>query len=88
MATVKGPAIFLAQFAGDAAPFNSFDGICEWAASLGYKGVQIPAWDDRFFDFAKAGSSKTYCDEIAGIVEPRPRDHRAGDASDRRSWWR
>ena len=25
---VKGPAIFLAQFAGDAAPFNSFDSIC------------------------------------------------------------
>ena len=40
--TIKGPAIFLAQFAGDAAPFNSFDAICKWAASLGYKGVQIP----------------------------------------------
>ena len=39
---VKGPAIFLAQFAGDAAPFNSFDGMCKWAASLDYKGVQIP----------------------------------------------
>ena len=38
---VKGPAIFLAQFAGDAAPFDSFDGMCKWAASLGYKGVQI-----------------------------------------------
>ena len=44
---VKGPAIFLAQFAGDAAPFNSFDGICKWAAGLGYKGVQIPTWDGR-----------------------------------------
>ena len=53
--TVKGPAIFLAQFAGDAAPFNSFDGMCNWAASLGYKGVQIPTWDDRLFDLAKAG---------------------------------
>jgi sugar phosphate isomerase/epimerase len=51
---VKGPAIFLAQFAGDAAPFNSFDAICAWAASLGYKGVQIPTWDDRLFDLAKA----------------------------------
>ena len=81
---VKGPAIFLAQFAGDAAPFNSFDGMCKWAASLGYKGVQIPAWDDRLFDLAKAGSSKTYCDEIAGIAqESRPRDHRAVDASAR-----
>ena len=45
MKTMKGPAIFLAQFAGDAAPFNSLDAICRWAASLGYKGVQIPTWD-------------------------------------------
>ena len=61
---VKGPAIFLAQFAGDAAPFNSFAGMCKWAASLGYKGVQIPTWDGRLFDLAKAASSKTYCDEL------------------------
>ena len=65
---VKGPAIFLAQFAGDAAPFNSFGGMCEWAASLGYKGVQIPSWDGRLIDLAKAASSKTYCDELAGIA--------------------
>ena len=68
-ATIKGPAIFLAQFAGDAAPFNSFAAICQWAASLGYKGVQIPTWDGRLFDLAKAGESKTYCDEIAGIAK-------------------
>ena len=65
---VKGPAIFLAQFAGDAAPFNSFAGMCKWAASLGYKGVQIPTWDDRLFDLAKAASSKAYCDELKGIA--------------------
>ena len=65
---VKGPAIFLAQFAGDAAPFNSFDSICEWAASLGYKGVQIPAWDGRLFDLAKAAASQAYCDELKGIA--------------------
>ena len=65
-AKVKGPAIFLAQFAGDAAPFNSFDAICKWAASLGYKGVQIPTWDGRLFDLTKAAASKTYCDEIDG----------------------
>ena len=66
---VKGPALFLAQFAGDAAPFNSFDSICKWAASLGYKGVQIPTWDGRLFDLKKAASSKTYCDEIAGVAQ-------------------
>ncbi|WP_454815217.1 sugar phosphate isomerase/epimerase family protein [Labrys neptuniae] len=67
-ATIKGPAIFLAQFAGDAAPFNSLDSICKWAASLGYKGVQIPSWDSRLFDLRKAAESKAYCDEVAGVV--------------------
>ena len=65
---VKGPAIFLAQFAGDAAPFNSFASICKWAASLGYKGVQIPAWDGRLIELAKAASSDAYCDELKGIA--------------------
>ncbi len=67
--TIKGPAIFLAQFAGDAAPFNSFDAICKWAASLGYKGVQIPTWDGRMFDLKKAAESKTYCDEVKGTAK-------------------
>ena len=44
MTTIKGPAIFLAQFLGDEAPFNSLKSICEWAKSLGFKGVQIPTW--------------------------------------------
>ncbi|MFZ1775587.1 MAG: sugar phosphate isomerase/epimerase [Rhizobiaceae bacterium] len=65
--TMKGPGIFLAQFAGDAAPFNSLPAITRWAASLGYKGVQIPTWDGRLFDLDKAASSKTYCDEIRGV---------------------
>jgi len=33
MRTIKGPAIFLAQFAGDAAPFDSLDAIAAWAAA-------------------------------------------------------
>ncbi|HEY9212692.1 MAG TPA: sugar phosphate isomerase/epimerase [Ancylobacter sp.] len=65
---VKGPAIFLAQFAGDEAPFNSWDAICAWASGLGYEGVQIPSWDGRLFDLEKAAGSKDYCDEIAGIA--------------------
>ena len=48
--TMKGPGIFLAQFAGDAAPFNSLPSIAKWAGDLGYKGVQIPTWDGRLFD--------------------------------------
>jgi sugar phosphate isomerase/epimerase len=65
--TMKGPAIFLAQFAGDAAPFDSLPSITKWAAGLGYKGVQIPTWDGRLFDLKKAAESKTYCDEVKGI---------------------
>ena len=68
MKTMKGPGLFLAQFAGDQAPFNSLDAICKWAASLGYKGVQIPTWDPRLIDLKKAAESDAYCDEIAGIV--------------------
>lgn len=69
MTTIKGPGIFLAQFMGDAAPFNSLESICKWAASLGFVGVQIPAWDSRCIDLQKAAESKTYADEIKGIVE-------------------
>ena len=64
---IKGPALFLAQFAGDAAPFNSLENITKWAAGLGYKGVQIPTFDARLFDLEKAATSDTYCDEVRGI---------------------
>lgn len=64
---MKGPAIFLAQFAGDEAPFNSLGSMAEWAAGLGYKGVQIPTWDGRLFDLQKAGTSQDYCDEVQGV---------------------
>ena len=69
MVTIKGPGIFLAQFMGDTAPFNSLESICKWAASLGFVGVQIPSWDARCIDLQKAAESKTYADEIKGIVE-------------------
>ncbi len=68
MKTIKGPAIFLAQFAGDDAPYNSLESIADWVAGLGYKGVQIPSWDARLFDLATAAESQTYCDEIAGML--------------------
>src|SRR4030081_1527966 len=68
MRTIKGPGIFLAQFAGDAAPFNSLKSIASWAAKLGYKGVQIPGWDARLFDLQRAAESKTYCDDIRGTL--------------------
>jgi len=64
---MKGPAIFLAQFAGDEAPFNSLGAITKYMGGLGYKGVQIPTWDTRLFDLDKAAESQTYADEIRGI---------------------
>lgn len=68
MRTIKGPGIFLAQFAGDAAPYNSLDAIGDWVAGMGYKGVQIPSWDGRLFDLDKAAESQTYCDEVKGLL--------------------
>ena len=68
MKTVKGPALFLAQFMGDTAPFDSLENICKWAKSLGYKGVQLPTWDARCIDLKKAAENKTYCDELKAKV--------------------
>ncbi len=66
MRTLRGPGLFLAQFAGDAPPFDSLAGLARWAAELGYVGVQLPTHDPRFFDLARAAESQTYCDEVAG----------------------
>lgn len=69
MKTIKGPGIFLAQFISDEAPFNSLKAICEWAQSLGFKGIQMPTLDSRFIDLKKAAESKDYADELKGTVE-------------------
>jgi sugar phosphate isomerase/epimerase len=66
--TIQGPAIFLAQFAGDSPPFDSLDSIASWAASLGFRGVQIPSWDARLLDLARAAESQDYCDEVQGTL--------------------
>src|SRR4051794_7350568 len=68
MKTIRGPGIFLAQFAGDQPPFDTLKSIAAWAAGLGFAGVQIPSWDARLFDLAKAADSKAYCDEVKGIL--------------------
>ena len=68
MNTIKGPAIFIAQFIGDTAPFNSLEGICKWAAGLGYKGIQLPTLDSRFIDLQKAAESKGYADDLRGEI--------------------
>lgn len=68
MKTIKGPALFLAQFAGDEAPFNSWTSITKWAADCGYRGVQVPSWDGRLIDLDKAASSQDYRDEFLGVA--------------------
>lgn len=69
MGKIKGPAIFLAQFLRDEAPYNSLKNIGQWVADLGYKGVQIPTWDARVIDLDKAAASKDYCDELVGTLK-------------------
>lgn len=68
MRTMKGPALFLAQFASDVAPFDDWHGITAWAASLGYEGVQVPSGDTRLFDLDLAVSSQDWRDEFLGIA--------------------
>ena len=68
MKTIRGPAVFLAQFAADNPPFDNLDNIARWAAGLGYKGVQIPSWDARLFDLKRAAESRAYCDDLRGTL--------------------
>src|SRR5690606_9116661 len=68
MRTIKGPALFLAQFIADKAPFDSWDGITRWAADCGYRGVQVPTTDSRMLDLSLAGQSRDYRDEFLGIA--------------------
>lgn len=68
MKQIKGPGIFLAQFASEEPPVNQFESACRWASQLGYKGVQIPTWEQRLFDLTLAAQSKTYCDELIGVA--------------------
>ncbi|KEZ76280.1 sugar phosphate isomerase/epimerase family protein [Salinisphaera hydrothermalis] len=69
MKTMQGPALFLAQFAGDEAPFDTLDHIAEWAAGHGYRGVQIPSGDTRLFDLDTAAESPAYCDDIRATLD-------------------
>jgi sugar phosphate isomerase/epimerase len=69
MGRMKGPGIFLAQFLRDTHPYHSINSIGRWAADLGYKGIQIPAWDSRAIDLNLAAQSKAYCDEYRGRLQ-------------------
>jgi sugar phosphate isomerase/epimerase len=70
MKTIKGPAIFLAQFMGPDAPFDNLANLADWAKSLGYEGIQLPT-DPRLFDLDIASASQAYCDEVKGMLAER-----------------
>ena len=67
MKTIKGPAIFLAQFMGDDVPFDSLENLAGWASGLGYKAIQLPC-DPRLFELEQAADSQAYCDGIAALL--------------------
>ncbi|WP_425252865.1 sugar phosphate isomerase/epimerase family protein [Janthinobacterium sp. NFX145] len=67
MKTIQGPAIFLAQFLGDAPPFDSLEHLAQWAAGLGYKGLQLPT-APRLFDLEQAAGSQQYCDDVTALL--------------------
>jgi sugar phosphate isomerase/epimerase len=69
MKSLKGPAIFLAQFAGDEEPFNTIESICRWAAELGYSGVQIPTWDTRLIDLEKVATDPAFAAAYKAKIE-------------------
>ena len=68
MKTIQGASLHLAQFAADTAPFNTLPAIAEWAAGMGFKALQIPAWDARLFDVAQAAYSQQYCDDLVAML--------------------
>lgn len=68
MKMIKGPALFLAQFASDEAPFNTLENIAKWAGGLGFKGIQMPSWDKRLFDLERAANDLDYCKEVTDTL--------------------
>ncbi|KAJ5604439.1 xylose isomerase-like protein [Penicillium lagena] len=65
---INGPAIFVAQYISDEAPFNTLEGIAEWAARLGYKGIQIPV-DPRLIDIQRAADDLSYCSALLDTLK-------------------
>lgn len=68
MKNIRGPGIFLAQFISAEAPFDTLDSICAWAASLGYKAIQVPTLNKAILDLERAADSETYAQEVTGIA--------------------
>jgi sugar phosphate isomerase/epimerase len=84
---MRGPAVMLSQFMGDAPPFDSLDGVVRWLAGLGYVGVQIPIHDPRLIDLERAATDDGYCRDYRarltdlGVEITELAAHRAGQLS-------
>ena len=79
---VKGPAIFLAQFAGDAAPFNSFDAICRLGGVARLQGRADPDLGRPAVRPEEGGVIQDLLRRDQGHGRgARPRDHRTLDPS-------
>ena len=61
---LRGPGIFLAQFMSAEAPFDTLANIAQWAASQGYKAIQLPTSGTQYIHLARAAESQDYCDEL------------------------
>ena len=65
MKTIQGPAIFLAQFAGDTAPFNNlqqYRALGEHARAT--RACRFPPGTAACLICKRAAESKTYCDDV------------------------
>ncbi len=84
MGNIRGPGVMLSQFMGDAAPFDSLDGVVGWLAGHGYRGVQIPVHDTRLIDLPRAAQEDAYCRDYRarladlGVEISELAAHRAG----------
>ncbi|KAI0731626.1 sugar phosphate isomerase/epimerase [Fomitopsis betulina] len=67
LTTIKGPSIHLVQYLRDTPPYNTLEGMAAWAASLGYKALQVPV-DPRLIDIHRAAEDQAYCDSIKATV--------------------
>jgi sugar phosphate isomerase/epimerase len=71
--SIQGPAIFLAQFMGEfpAKPqdheLSRLTRMVQWAADLGYRGVQMPTNDPTLFDLEQAAHNEAYVAQVLAI---------------------
>ena len=69
MKTIKGPAIFLAQFLGDELPFDNLAHLAAWADGAWLTKAFRCRADPRLIDLEQAAKSDAYCDDLRRVVD-------------------